>query len=494
MSVDPAITDEYADIWLRENSDLPEGYFQQLQDCHLSLDLEEATYNIPFDVLDQNIAFMDEVLTDFPPWYTFRSLFASHERVVEMDDLKDQGYWDGDCEVLSRAGSFMGDGLSFIHLTLYLTAAVRAVTSAEGIRRPYGQSVGDDLFLLRISAVLAFEILNILHGVGAKFSKINAICKDALTFCESYVAQCSDSNLFEDITSFKESIFADLTFLDTIKGSALSGKSKVKSDGAKPFIGHASLVSKQIAWHPIDFVKHRAKTLLWCRNYNDAVKLSSNMASLPRSLGGIELIIGPQINEGSQFWQDNCKYYERILSLEEDREFAQWYLLLQGIYRANPKGHDWSNDLDIISQTVSGIQFHYLRSFDQYVPESQKDRPFAWKIRHLREQHGLISIRSLSELLARQEAFLKQWDGVKPPSFLTLYDKNAKRRANACWALIKSNLEPLVRLRPRSIKSMADAFSLRTEGMFVKTNDPALESAFQGMPTLIVDFTPDMFS
>jgi hypothetical protein len=489
---EPPITSDYAAVWFDENSDLAEDEILALDRACLSLDLQDATYNIPFDILDENVRFMDKTLQKFPPWYTFRSMFASHEREVDMSDLIDQGYWAGEEIVISKAGSFMGDGLSFLHLTLYLAGVVRAATSCKGIPRPLGQSVGDDLFLLNLNLAVSLDILSMLHRTGAKFSKINAICKDALTFCENYVARTTDSELFEEITSFLNSIFGDLSFLDTIKGSTLTGRSKVKADGAKPFIGHAQLLSKQLSWHPIDFVKNRAKILLWCRNHREAVKLSSNMASLPVSLGGIELILGPQIDDGSRFWQEHAAYYETLLG-EPQSEFLKYYTMLQGIYRANPKGYDWSNDFNTISDIIDDIQVIELTSFDDYIPQSQSDRPFQWKVRYMKENHGLITVRSLSTLLARQEAFMKQWNGEKPRSFLTLYDKNAKRRANASWALIKSNKQPTVRLRHRTIKQMADAFSVRTEGLFVKINDPAISSAFEGIPTLEVDYEPSLF-
>jgi hypothetical protein len=70
-------------------------------------------------------------------------------------------------------------------------------------------------------------------------------------------------------------------FLDIIKGSALSGQSKVKSDGTDPFIGHATLLGKQICWHPLTRVDERVRTFLWARNYMAAHRLGSSMASLP---------------------------------------------------------------------------------------------------------------------------------------------------------------------------------------------------------------------
>jgi hypothetical protein len=439
--------------------------------------------------MDENVSFMDASLQKFVPWQVFGDIWRCHKRTVEMDDLIDQGLWNGSDEIVSESGSFMGDGLSFLHLSLYLGGMVRAAYSVRGIERPIGQSVGDDLILLETRLAPALYFLDLLTKTGAKFSKINAISQDSAMFCESYVTKCHDLENYRDIVSFRNSIFKDLLFLDTIKGSALSGKSKVKTDGAKPFIGHARLVAKQVNWHPLTYCKERAKIILWSRNYLDSVRLSSNMASLPFALGGIELLIGTQITNASPRWKDIVRYYESIL-LQETPKFLAYYTLLQGIYRANPKGFEWSNDCQIIVNLLEGLDLFEIDNLEPWVGSANAEKPYNWKIRYLLTEHKLIPIRNLADILARREAFLKQWKGLVTKSFLTLYDKNAKRRGNATWAIIKSELDPLTRARTRRISEISDAFSLRLDGKFFRTDDPSLIDVFQGMPTLEIDFDP----
>jgi hypothetical protein len=109
-------------------------------------------------VLDENCEIFDEVMHDFLPWRTFHYLFKSHERDVDMSILIEQGYFNGPERITSTRGSFMGDGMSFIHLTMLLNGLVRAACIELGApERPLGQSVGDDLVLLKTKLMLCLQ-------------------------------------------------------------------------------------------------------------------------------------------------------------------------------------------------------------------------------------------------------------------------------------------------------------------------------------------------
>lgn len=459
------------------------------QDVHLSLDLREATYLMPFELLEENVRFMDQTMEGFPPWECFSSLFSSFERDIDMGTLADKGYYEGPEIVTNVRGSFMGDGLSFIHLSLMLIASVRATYSVLGIKRPYGQSVGDDLILLKTKLNQCLDLLQLLEALGCQFSKLNSISNDSATFCEAYLAAISDLTVFNDLTSMKNSIFKELAYLDTIKGSVLSGNSKVKIDRGDPFLGHAHMLNKQISYHPNESVKERSKVFLWANNYMSAHRLGSSMASLPTELGGVDLAVGPTISFESPRFQDLHPYYEAMLGLESNK-FLQYFTLLQGIYRANPKGFKWSNDYELIKTAVEGCEILEYPNIDPLVPEWMLGEPAMKKLNYIQNELGLLSFRHLSGHLARQEAFLNCWEGKIQKTYMTFLSKDSKQRANAAWGVIKSNLEPVATesLRYHNFNALKHAFSQKTWGLYVRKDDPSLLKAFAGMPTLTIDF------
>lgn len=486
----PKSYDECLQIWTETFEVEPEEIeIREDEDLNLSLDLKEATYNMPFDLLRENLVFMDQTMKGFAPWDVHKELFHSLERYVDMSNLADKGYWDGPETVLSLSGSFMGDGLSFIHLTLMLVGAVRAIYSASGIPRPCGQSVGDDLMLIKTKLKECILLLQLLEALGCEFSKLNSICKDAITFCEQYVARVSNHDAYVDLESMKNSIFHDLIYLDTIKGNILSGFGKVKQDKSAPFMGHAKMLNKQISWHPTAYVKERSKVFLWANNYMSAHRLGSNMASLPNELGGIDLAVGPTITFDSERFKGLRPYYEAMLKLDREK-FLTYFTLLQGIYKANPKGFKWSNDFDLIKGVVEGCVIHDIPNLDTCVPEYMLKEPALKKLAYIQNELGMVSFRFISDFLARQEAFLNCWEGKKPEGFTTLLSKDAKQRANKAWGIIKSNLEPVPEeeLRFHSFSALKHAFSVKTWGLYVSKTDQAIADAFAGMPTLLLDF------
>jgi hypothetical protein len=482
--------EDYYSTWVETLGIEPdEVELREEEELMLSIDLKEATYLIPPVVLQENVSFMDNIMGDFAPWLTHRSLFASFERDVDMGYLADKGYYEGPEIVRSTRGSFMGDGLSFIHLTLLMVGCVRAVYSVEGVARPLGQSVGDDLVLLKTKLKQALELLSLMEQLGCEFSKLNSVCKDAATFCETYMAQVSDLEAYEDLQSMKNSIFKDLAFLDTIKGSILSGFSKVKQDKGDPFIGHANMLNKQVGWHPTASVKERSKVFLWANNYMSAHRLGSSMASLPTELGGVNLAVGPTVSFNDESFQEKWPYYEAILDLDR-KEFLQYFTLLQGIYRANPKGFKWSNDFELIKKVIEDCEIFDIPNLNTIVPSyMHKETPMK-KLTYIQNELGMVSFRQLSGYLARQQAFLNCWDGKIPNSFTTLLSKDSKQRANKAWGIIKTNLVPVERdrLRFHTFNALKSAISEKTWGLYVRKDDPSLIQAFAGMPTLFVDF------
>jgi hypothetical protein len=458
-------------------------------DCMFSVDLTEATYRIPYKVIDEQNKFIGEVLSDFKPWSVFQELYTSNPREVDMSELISKGYWNGPEKVTSTRGTFMGDSMSFIHLTLLLSGITRSIYAIKKSKRPIGQSVGDDMLLLQTDLRSCLRFCLQAERLGCQFSKLNSISEDTATFCENYVAKVSDLNNFADLAAFKDSIFGDLLFLDIIKGSALSGQSKVSADGGDPFIGHANLLGKQVKWHPLTSVKTCSKVFLWARNYNSAHKLASSMASLPIPLGGLELAVGPTIlYSDSEFQKGKLPWYEGILDLPE-RDFLEYYLLLRGVYQANPKGIPWMNSVQTIHEITKSCELFHEPDVMAMLPDWLHDKGMREKLSFIEKELRMVSFHHLISEIARQDSFAAQWNGKQPNSYMTLLSKDSRTRSNQVWGAIKSKVVPKdpSAYKSNSMKTLATLFESKTWGLWVPRDSPAIRSAFGGMPSLFYE-------
>jgi hypothetical protein len=432
---------------------------------------------------------MDITMEDFPPWEVFRELFGSHKRVILMDKLIEKGFWTGADIIESRQGSFMGDGMSFIHLTLLLGGLTRGASQMSDLARPLGQSVGDDLFILKTQLKFCINFMRLARACNCEFSKINSISRDAATFCEQWMAMVSDLDTIKDLDAFKDSIFGDTAFIDCIKGSTLAGKSKVKSDKSDPFIGHATLLTKQVKWNPFTTIKERAPIFLWCRNYRQAVGIGIKFASLPTQLGGMEIAIGNsyEYNDDS-FQEELLPYFERILELTQI-EFLQYYLLLRGIFKANPKGFSYENNWAKIQLIVNDCNIVTQESVTKQIPDHILAKGYSAQRLFVANKLKLSSFHDLADTLARLDAFEKHWEMKDNKTFLSVTVKDCRRRANQALAIIKSNLTKKEKpFRSNSMLTLAAMYREKSEGLYVRKDDEAVIKAFGGMPDLVVNY------
>jgi hypothetical protein len=454
-----------------------------------SLDLTEATYNMAHELLSEQSTVLDVMLKDFPPWMVFREVFTTFKREVDMTDLVEKGYYNGSPVLETKSGSFMGDVMSFIHLSLFLRGSVLSTGFKE---KPLGQSVGDDLILLKVLRRHAEELKKTLSKLGARFSKINSISNDSCTFCEN----CCVIPIDSDELAFyaKGSQFGDLYYLDIIKGSVLSGKSKVKTTGAMPFFGHATMLNKQIAWHPIKWVAERSKTFLWVKNFHHAKKLSSSMASLPRALGGIDLAIGPiiKIND-DKFQTEFLPYYDAIVRCADDKVFFAFYTLLQGIYKAEPKGLPYTNSSNTILQILTDIDIYRAgRDVNTLLPTYLHEKPIAQKLRYLSREMNLESISWLVNEISRREAFVRFWKGDHPNSFMTLPIKEPYTRWKDVWKEIRRHFTPRRNVYEyTSMQQLSSQFEARLWNVYFNKEDDAITNALGGCPSLFLNFGKD---
>lgn len=432
---------------------------------------------------------MDHSMIDFPPWVVFRDLYTSHERVILMDQLVEKGYWTGPDVIEARNGSFMGDNLSFIHLTLELGSLTRAAAIMSNVSRPIGQTVGDDLFALNVDLKFCINFMRLAKACNCEFSKINAISKDAATFCEQWVCKISDLSTYEAIESFEDSIFADLAYIDCIKGSALAGKSKVKNDLSDPFLGHATMLTKQVKWNPFKNIKVRAPIILWCRNYRQAVGLGIKFASLPTQLGGMEIAIGnTYLYSDVEFREGLLPYFEAILDLDQVN-FLKYYVLLRGIFKANPKGFSYLNDWERVQKIVNNCEIVVEDTVTKQVPQHILDKGYSAQKSFVLNKLNFTSFHDLADTLARLDAFEKHWNMRSQRTYLTMPVKDCRKRANQAIAIMKSNLTPKKPpFKSNGMETLAALYREKSTGLYIRRNDPAILDAFGGMPDLVVNY------
>jgi len=453
--------------------------------------------------MDIDYESMDLIMKKFSPWKVYHKLFKINNRVVDFRVLKDEGYYPEEYPdfLQTRHGCFMGDALSFIHLTMTLSSLVdqttydyngrrnsRHVFQSVYLHRPIGQSVGDDLILLGIDEEYGKKFLSKVSDMGLKVSKINSLSEDSGTFCEAYVYK--PNSLYDLKTAPKESVFGDLLYLDVIKGSLLTGKSKVQTNNVDPFLGHARMLNKQLAYLPREFQwkARRAKLVLWCRNYKKAVKLGRSKPHLPEALGGLDIAVGSCDSFESELIQKKyLPYFCGMLELPKE-EFLKYWLLLSGIYRANPKGFAWSNNELVIAMVISKIEISVdEKDILPHLPSWIADKSIGEKLRYINRNLGYMPVRQIADELSRREAFLNFWKRKTPSQFMTMNLKDARQRHDAAWKIIRAEVAPKpVPYHITSFKKLALEFDLRTWGLYVNREDPAIAEAFQGTPSMYI--------
>jgi hypothetical protein len=476
-------------------------WLDSLDELIYSMDLSEATYNISHDILEAHYLFLEEQFQDNPVWEVYGDLFKITPRELDLTVLKQQGFKVPADSVLIEQGSFMGDGLSFMHLTMLVSTLVNlAASKREGdlhkllTTRPFGQSVGDDLILLNASPEQCKKFSQLLLDFGLEASKINSIFISGV-FAEQYFMQVIDKRDLDKIP--KVSLFGMLWFIDSIKTMLLTGRPKVSSDKRNSFIGQANALNKQLAYlHPDDEWKRlRCRVYLWVFNYDEAVKLGKAKPHLPPELGGLNVPIGKCDGPETDLMKMKyLPYFFRMLKLGQE-EFLAYYLLLKGIFKSNPKGVPWSNDPDrVIAVAQIAAIVHRdeidekLKGLEFYQRMGQLER-----LRYISKTHGWVSASQIDDELSRRETYLEFWyDPGRKRAFETLSLKNAIERHKQVWDFIRANLEPAepeyYHRGKELYQTLSEEFRRRLWGFFINREDPAIKWIFEGVNSFYVDF------
>jgi len=469
-----------------------------------SLDLKEATYNIPHSIMQENCEFIGEIFADNPVWEVYGDLFRITTRSMDMSTIIEQGY-DVPPNIVVKQGSFMGDALSFMHLTLMLSAFTSLASASDEkvlhkqlVERPMGQSVGDDLILFNAKPKIAKKFDKEIENFGQEASKIKSTYFSGV-FTEQYFIQVTDRRIMQSGKIHKDSLFGDLWFVDGIKPMVLTGKPKVSAEKRNSFIGQATALNKMLKYllPSQDWKRLKCRVYLWVNNYDDALRIGRAKPHMPPELGGISVPIGACDPPGSALMKEKyIPYLATIADMPHDK-FLAYYMLLKGIFRSTPKGVPWSNDPERLLALVGVAALipraeidQALDGLDFYVRMGQME-----KIRYLSRAHNWVPAVDIDDELSRRETYLDFWyEPGKKRDFRTLRTSDVVKRHNEAWSFIRATVAPKPFLasweNDNTFDVIAERFRRSLWGFFVRRDDPAISWVFQNVNTFWLDVLP----
>jgi len=480
----------------------------------LSIDLKNATYNMSHDLLEQNTKLFDIAMEQFPVWTCFHKLFKIHKRTVDLSVLQQQGYIDPDISptMETLTGSFMGDALSFIHLTVTMLSIVEqtvlelndfkprdCINKNVHVKRPLGQSVGDDVVILNVTPEFCAKFEEITARIGLVISKIQSKSSDSGTFCEQYLYRLTrEESLANKGLYSPNTLFGDILFLDVFKGSIFSGKSKIKQDGGNPLIGHAKMLQKQIAWMPPSLVykKQRSKSLLWTRHYRQVAGISRALPSLPSYLGGLEIAVGRELSLYDESLRKSyLPYYYAILKAPSQEDFLIGLELLLGIWRSSGKGFPYEVTDEQLIKVFEQVQIKSQDEVFQLLPDYAQEWTPSAKRELLSRRHGLLPLSQIGSEMVRRDAFLQWWLGKAPEKKVSMLldPKRFLQKHRENWSKIREIFEPESKpFEITSLTTLSQKLEARLHNQFFDREDPAIREAFLNMPSLFVSLRSNL--
>lgn len=466
----------------------------------LSSDLTEATYEMPHDLIQVIQVFLKTSLRG-KLFSTFFKLFSILDRTVHMEGSRSFGYPE---DFTAINGSFMGENLSFMYLSLYLrVSSYIAACYAKHwrdkgehfvfpdrpdlikpfIKGPFCQIVGDDHISISEDEKYGIIFREVITALGGKISP----GKDGHSphfgiFCENTFCIPGDE--------FGPGEFGPIHFLDNIKPRALSGQAKIAQLlRTVPMLGHANLLAKQLDWYPAELrlIKRRASVLFWAANLEQCRWYSGIKAHFPLELGGFNLplldITGDArvLNEDEYFLYGG--YFEALIKLaqEDISSYLPFKLALRRINMANPKGTPWLTKVSDLWNLVQN-KINVLNEDEIPLPDWLKDKPRSTRRKYFKEK-GFISVRELESVIARLEVSKTYFENSKI-RLLQLKPDTVRRNFQESWKLIRQ-LRPIYPVRSVNLAVLAKALERATFGKYFKSDDFALEGLFRDRKSVV---------
>jgi len=488
--VEVLTNDKTLQIGLEENYKLweffkriPKGEkFQRI----FSLDLKEATYNISFDILRANFDLFEQITPSSRLWRAIRMINVRPQRELMWNHevIKD---FDLKVDVFeSEVGSFMGEPLSFMHLTLLLRLmSIIAEAYAEyekfekllfpakfeqvlnyGFPKILSEHAGDDMIALCSESYCRhFDHLIVIFGLVKSKGKHGESPYFGV-FCENFVCLPKDP---ESIPA--NCRFGDYAYLDIVKGRLINSFSKVAGSEQSPVLGQGSSLATALEWWSGD--SKLAQTLFWVANFSSLRKTHNMNLHLPPVFGGFSLPFakGPY-TYGSDEFTDTCiSYLYAIYKLKDDKKFLLYSFLIRSIRISTAK--DIVLEEKMHSQLPDILKSLKVYTRDEVKIESIPGEGYTALISRIKDL-GYRPWSDLENIVGRLNAFSILLNGSVNRKVRDLSLQNLRRKFKVVWEKIYKEIDPI---KPEftDFKKFTKEYILREGNFFYKEDDiPAL--------------------
>lgn len=333
-----------------------------------SADLKSATDLIPLDIIE---AIWDGLLHSLPkshPFWVFYSLIKSKRAMFIAPKFKSlEGRFRPGS--LNQRGSFMGEPMSFLTLSLVLVLTEEIsdyyhglslpLWSTPKVLTPMGRNpcaiCGDDLAALRakLSRILAWR--QVALDMGLKFSWKEGISRRIMIFCEDHTLLKGKGEQFQTV------------YIDVIKSRLLTTMSREHSDNRSSILGKGRMLSNQLDYFEdknlkIAILGYFRNIFDRCFSYgvlrNEACRMP---IYLPPSCGGMGFPIVDSIMP-TFMWP----YIGHIFDLLDIEDEAERYCALQRVSSLNHRvKHGFSSD-------TSGVLKQVFEGFRRAIPGEKR--------------------------------------------------------------------------------------------------------------------------
>jgi len=443
----------------------------------VSLDLKEATYSISFDILRANYELFERITPSSRLWRVIRTInHRPQRRVMFTTQVKLEHELQID-DFTSSIGSFMGEPLSFMHLTLLLRLiSIIAESYAKyeekfekiifpnfytkvlnyGFPNVLSEHAGDDMIAFATKAY-AWHFHFIVQYFGLILSKgKHGESKYFGVFCENFICLPKDP---ENIP--KNCIFGSYAYLDIVKGRLLNSFSKVAGSERSPMLGQGSTLSTALQWWSGD--SKLAKTLFWVANFSQLRKTHRMNLHFPPCFGGFELPMSKgNYSFGKDSFSDNClSYIQGIYDLQDTRKFLYFAYLLRSIRTNVSKDIIIDNKLRQYLPGIIASLRHY--TMDEVPFKMESGEPYMKYVSRL-EPLGFKPWSELDNIVSRLNAFKALLNGIPEKESRDVSLIALRSRFNYVWSEIRSLIEPHPVLE-QDLSKFSRKFTLR-EGQF----------------------------
>jgi len=367
-----------------------------------STDYKSATDLIPLDVLKAIWVGFLRGLPDRHPFWVYGTLITCQRAIYKAKPFKGLSkYPDG---ILNRRGSFMGEPMSFLTLTLenllveeisdyfYCNPGV-PLWDISNLGVTFGRNpcciCGDDVAALRESLRRILLFRKVAIAMGWQFSWKEGISRRILIFCEDHALLSGKGDDFRAV------------YIDVVKSRLLTTMSREHSDNRSSILGKGRMLSNQLDYFEdknlkIAILGYYRNIFDRCFDYNIIRNQACKMPIyLPPCAGGMGIpIVDTLIPE---FMWPYIGYIYEILSIED---WTERFCRLEELSSLNHRvKHGFSSDTAPVLKQV-------LASFSRAVPSEDS----LYKGDAIYEDSHIMGLFAQLGIECPSDPYTKKWD------------------------------------------------------------------------------------